>query len=313
MGFLDDAASIVSSRTASHSKRSKSHRSSGGGGKHRDRYQEYQRDQQHHNHRRSRDREHHRSRSKSKSRSGSLTRDGHHHHHHRHKSSKSTVGSVVGGIGAIGGYAASVFGGGNDSDDEGLAYSSYHSKPSHSQKKSRGHHDEDDHDGTRSIFSAALGGDSYAKNNGSKSSFFAGFGGRSRSPGPSYYKRSPRPNFVARLLKKLRRLIRDLVYYAKRHPLKVFMLVIMPLVSGGLLTALLAKVGIRLPKFVERMISIATKAGTGDSVGLAREAAGMVKGTGGVGALVRSSTFEKGMGVDGTKWELARKVTKFIS
>ncbi|KAK4167056.1 hypothetical protein QBC43DRAFT_312038 [Cladorrhinum sp. PSN259] len=322
MGFLDDAASVISSRTGGHStsKRTKSHRSSRKDRSDKEYYREH-RDREH----RHRDREH---RSRSKSRSGSRSR-------RHHKSSKSTVGSVVGGIGAISGYAASVFGGGggNDSDDEGLAYSSY--KPSHKTSRShhegdrdrdRGHHHHDD-DGTRSFFSAAsgLGGADYAKNNGSffnlgngsKSSFFAGFGGRSRSPGhsSSFYKRSPRPNFMARLVKKLRRLFRDLVYYAKRHPLKVFMLVIMPLVSGGILTALLAKVGIRLPKFVERMISIATKAGTGDSVGLAREAAGMVKSTGGVGALVRSSTstFEKGVSGDGTQWELARKVTKMIS
>ncbi|KAK4229148.1 hypothetical protein QBC38DRAFT_123919 [Podospora fimiseda] len=299
MGFLDDAASIVSSRTAPHTKRSsgKSHR------KHRDRYEEYKRRS------RERDDDHHHHPSRSRSRSRSRK---------HHKSSKSTVGSVVGGIT---GYAASFIGGGDDSDDDGLAYSSYGgAAPS---KKSRDRdYENDDRDGSRSLFG---GGDSYAKNNASsaaalfglgnssKSSFFAGFGGRPRSPGSSRHTRSPRPNFVARLLKKVRRLIRDLIYYAKRHPLKVFMLVIMPLVSGGLLTALLAKVGIRLPKFVERLISIATKAGTGDSVGLAREAAGMVKSTGGVGALVRSSTFEKGVGMDGSQWELARKVTKFIS
>lgn len=52
-----------------------------------------------------------------------------------------------------------------------------------------------------------------------------------------------------------RRLFRDLMYYLKKNPFKVFMLVIMPLITGGLLTGLLAKFGIRLPAGVERMIA----------------------------------------------------------
>jgi len=39
----------------------------------------------------------------------------------------------------------------------------------------------------------------------------------------------------------------------KRHPLKVFVLVIMPLITGGALTGLLRQFGIRLPHGVERM------------------------------------------------------------
>lgn len=40
----------------------------------------------------------------------------------------------------------------------------------------------------------------------------------------------------------------------KKHPVKVFFLVIMPLITGGALTKLLSKVGIRLPPQLERMM-----------------------------------------------------------
>jgi hypothetical protein len=65
-------------------------------------------------------------------------------------------------------------------------------------------------------------------------------------------------------MKKLRRLFRDLVYYLKRNPMKVFMLVIMPLITGGALTGLLRQFGIRLPLGVERLFA---KMGGGTTVG----------------------------------------------
>jgi hypothetical protein len=90
------------------------------------------------------------------------------------------------------------------------------------------------------------------------------------------------------VIKHLKRLLRNLVYYAKRHPIRVFMLVIMPLVTGGALTALLARFGLRLPSGVERMLGIAAKATTGDSIGLVGEAVrmastGLAGGSGSVG------------------------------
>ncbi|TQS38050.1 hypothetical protein Golomagni_01451 [Golovinomyces magnicellulatus] len=63
----------------------------------------------------------------------------------------------------------------------------------------------------------------------------------------SYYRRSPRSHYLARMLKKLRRLLRDLIYYMKKNPYKVIMLIIVPLVVSGVLPRLLAKFGIRLP------------------------------------------------------------------
>lgn len=54
----------------------------------------------------------------------------------------------------------------------------------------------------------------------------------------------------------LRRLLRDLAYYLKKHPMKVFMLVIMPLITGGALSGLLSACGIRLPVGVEQMFGM---------------------------------------------------------
>lgn len=40
----------------------------------------------------------------------------------------------------------------------------------------------------------------------------------------------------------------------KKHPMKVFFLVIMPLITGGALTKILSTVGIRLPPSLQRMV-----------------------------------------------------------
>ena len=90
---------------------------------------------------------------------------------------------------------------------------------------------------------------------------------------------------MSRTIKKVKRLLRDLVYYAKRHPVKVFMLVIMPLITGGALTALLARFGLRMPAGLERALGIGAKAFGGDSVGLVGEAVRMAGGLGGNGSV----------------------------
>lgn len=84
---------------------------------------------------------------------------------------------------------------------------------------------------------------------------------------------------MTRTYRKLKRLLRDLVYWAKRHPLKVFMLVIMPLITGGALTALLARFGLRLPAGIQRMLGLAARtAGGGGGIGLMGEAVRMATG-----------------------------------
>lgn len=77
------------------------------------------------------------------------------------------------------------------------------------------------------------------------------------------------------------------------------MLVIMPLITGGFLTALLARFGLRLPKGLEKMMGLAAKAGTGDSIGLVGEAVRMASGgfSGGVrggGSVAEKVSVERG-------------------
>lgn len=102
------------------------------------------------------------------------------------------------------------------------------------------------------------------------------------------------------MYKKLKRLLRDLVYYAKRHPMKVFMLVIMPLITGGALTALLARFGLQLPPGIERMLGIAAKTASGDSFGLMGEAVRMAGGMGGSSG--KSVNIDRGYDGD-MRWE----------
>ncbi|KAK1827175.1 hypothetical protein QBC39DRAFT_267496 [Podospora conica] len=227
------------------------------------------------------------------------------HKSHRHRSRSpgarshhsSTTG--VGGGGGLGGIAASIFGGGGDDK---------HTSSSDSDRRRKKKHHSSS---ARSIF----GTDDYKKNSASRSSFFGiPTGGSNSGRSPSYYKRSPRPNFVTRVVKRLKRLLRDLVYYAKRHPLKVFMLVVMPLVTGGFLTALLAKFGLKLPAFLTHMIGMAGKAASGDGIGLVGDAVRMASGGAGAGGLagglagnVARATMSVERGRDaGGSWERRR-------
>lgn len=83
----------------------------------------------------------------------------------------------------------------------------------------------------------------------------SGWGGGSTSRGifssggsSSYYKRQPRRGYVSYLLHKLQRMIKELWYYARRHPVKAFFAVVVPLLSaGGAIHGLLRQFGIRLP------------------------------------------------------------------
>ncbi|KAL7927680.1 hypothetical protein ACQKWADRAFT_277490 [Trichoderma austrokoningii] len=174
----------------------------------------------------------------------------------------------------------------------------------------------------RSRGSGLFGGEgsSYRKNNGSRGSFFGlGGGNNSRSSlfgnrRPSYYKRSPREGFLQRCLKQLKRLLRDLQHYAKRHPWKVFFLVIVPLVTGGALTALLARFGLRIPPSIERMLGVAKRAATGDPFTAVNDAVrmageyGNVNGSGSgsgsnaVQSYMRGSRVERGRSGD-VRWE----------
>ncbi|CAK7239952.1 MAG: hypothetical protein STHCBS139747_001387 [Sporothrix thermara] len=161
--------------------------------------------------------------------------------------------------------------------------------------------------------------------NMSSRSIFSSFGragaGGAGGSSSSYYRRSPRSSFMHRAYKKLKRLIRDLIYYAKKHPLKVFMLVIMPLITGGALTALLARFGLRLPRSLERLVGAGARAASGDSVGLVGEAmrmaavagTGAAAGAGGVSGAAKSmaTSLERGRRGD-MQWERRRVERKYF-
>ncbi|EHK15655.1 uncharacterized protein TRIVIDRAFT_138052, partial [Trichoderma virens Gv29-8] len=191
---------------------------------------------------------------------------------------------------------------------------------SRSRDRSRERERERDRDRDRSRSrnrgSGIFGGDSgHRRNNGSRGSFFGLGGNNSRSSlfgnstklcsgRPSYYKRSPREGFVQRCVKQLKRLLRDLQHYAKRHPWKVFFLVIVPLVTGGALTALLARFGLRIPPSIERMLGVAKRAATGDPFSAVGDAVRMAgeygngNGTGNVIANAAGQSYARGARVE---------------
>lgn len=97
----------------------------------------------------------------------------------------------------------------------------------------------------------------------------------------------------------------------KKHPMKVFILVVMPLITGGALTGLLAKFGIRLPGGVEKMFGMAGGSSGGYGVGRGRDG-GMqferthVEGSGSLGALGGLGSVLGGMGGVGGAVSLAK-------
>jgi hypothetical protein len=62
----------------------------------------------------------------------------------------------------------------------------------------------------------------------------------------SYYKRRPRDGYISGLIEKFKHLIRELWYYARKNPIKIFFLLV-PLISGGALAAFARQFGIKLP------------------------------------------------------------------
>ncbi|KAH6691519.1 hypothetical protein F5X68DRAFT_65861 [Plectosphaerella plurivora] len=159
---------------------------------------------------------------------------------------------------------------------------SSHKKSSRHRSRSRGSSGKSNGAGLGGLAASVFGGDDYKKHNSSRSSFFGvpnasrssffGFaGGRS----PSYYKRSPRGGFLYKIRKTVKKLWRDLMRLLKENPLKVVMLVIVPLITSGLLTGLLARFGLRLPAGVEKMMGLGARAAGGDTGGLMGEAVKM--------------------------------------
>jgi hypothetical protein len=117
------------------------------------------------------------------------------------------------------------------------------------------------------------------------SSSFNLFGTSSSGRSRGYQSRGARPRsgFIA----KIRRFLKDIYYYMRRHPLKVFMLVIMPLLTGGALTKMLAMAGVRLPRGMENLMGggqrrTFARGGARDFAG-GSSLPGMMGGIGGMG------------------------------
>jgi len=94
---------------------------------------------------------------------------------------------------------------------------------------------------------------------------------------------------------KVRRFFRKVYEYMRAHPIRVFMLVIMPLITGGALSKILQRMGVRLPSVLERLVGGGGGRGRGDRFfarGGARDFAGGsalpgMMGGGGIGGTVQ--------------------------
>lgn len=87
-----------------------------------------------------------------------------------------------------------------------------------------------------------------------------GYGGSSsanrRSKSPSIFSMSssssrrakPRAGFVHRVVRYIRKLLHDIYRYMRHHPIKTFLVVVVPLVTSGVLQKLLTMIGVPLPK-----------------------------------------------------------------
>lgn len=90
----------------------------------------------------------------------------------------------------------------------------------------------------------------------------------------------PRSGYINDLLHKIKRYLQRLISYARRHPVKLLMM-LLPLLTGGALAGILAKFGIRLPRGLEDMMGAGRRrsgmSGSGSGFG----------GAGGVQGLMR--------------------------
>ncbi|KAJ5364422.1 uncharacterized protein N7496_010135 [Penicillium cataractarum] len=139
---------------------------------------------------------------------------------------------------------------------------------------------------TRSVKSSSSSHKGYSSTHHGRHSapsiFSLGRGTTGRSSSPSVFssfssssrRARPREGFVQRMIHSIKKLFRDIYRYARRHPVKVFLLVILPLLTSGVLPKLLAMVGLRLPHGVASALG---------SAGAARGGLGGMEGVGGAG------------------------------
>ena len=95
---------------------------------------------------------------------------------------------------------------------------------------------------------ASRSGSSHFGGTGGHHSSSRGFFSSTGSGGSSHYKRRPRDGYISYLVHRLQRLIRELWQYFRRHPVKAFFAVIVPLISaGGAIGGLMKGMGFRIP------------------------------------------------------------------
>jgi len=118
---------------------------------------------------------------------------------------------------------------------------------------SESHHNSHSHSRPRSPARSAHSNAHYSRPSYARSASGSIFGGSSRgifnsSSSSSYYKRRPRDGYVSYLVHKLQRMVKELWYYARRHPVKAFFAVVVPLLSaGGAIGGLMRQLGVSLP------------------------------------------------------------------
>ncbi|KAL3470657.1 hypothetical protein BJX99DRAFT_238976 [Aspergillus californicus] len=105
----------------------------------------------------------------------------------------------------------------------------------------------------RSPSRRSTGGYSTHHNRHSAPSIFSFSGSRTGRASPAFSSSSsrrarPRSGFIQRIVRYIKRLFRNISSYARHHPMKVFMLVVVPLITSGVLIKLFSMIGIHLPK-----------------------------------------------------------------
>ena len=78
-------------------------------------------------------------------------------------------------------------------------------------------------------------------------------GGFHRSSSSHSSRARPRGGYINRIISQIKRYLRHLYDYARRHPVKLIML-LLPLLTGGALAGVLAKFGVRLPEGLANII-----------------------------------------------------------
>lgn len=124
--------------------------------------------------------------------------------------------------------------------------SGYYARPSNSRSSS--------------YFGGAAGNGNHSSSRG----FFSSTG----SGGSSHYKRRPRDGYISYLVHRLQRLIRELWQYFRKHPVKAFFAVIVPLISaGGAVGGLMKGLGFRIPPGLSSVFGGNTNRGGGGYYG----------------------------------------------